>query len=374
MNEKLDILLTPTNILSYSQACIDVAGKLIDLKAENYKRVIVPSRGAYPFYLKAISALHIMFERTEVFEVVNWFNDWLLPFTSDLGDADVNVSSAQIRKFWAKIVADSIRKEETPFTEYYNGLVQICAEDISVNPDALTLDKFYKKDVKGDEKFIFIDTAISGRAICEIIQGFLDFNLKDFHIIMITDDNGEKLQPEFKNIIEREKAKSRLTQINVSNIFSEDTSPLLNLGISSIVFPSMLGSAYDEIKAFQAGGFTGGGIWFVDSVAHLRDLNPQINGIQGALNGIIYMGMDNIIRGDRQWFDDTVADTVTSMKNRAADLDIFDPKTTEKLVFQRMMTKGVKENNIVDVTPSHVIRLALGQHRIDELIRKVNRF
>lgn len=374
MNEKLESLLTPSHILSYSQACIDVASKLIDLKAENYKRVIVPSRGAYPFYSKAITALHIMFTGQEVFEISSWFNDWLLPFTSDLGDAQVDVSSAQIRKFWAKIVADSIRKEQTPFTAYYNGLVEICATEIRVNPGELTLDKYFKKDTATDEKFIFIDTAISGRAICEIIEGFHDFNLKDFHIIMIADENGEKLQPEFRNVIEREKGQSRLTQINVSKIFSEDTSPLLNLGIASIVFPSLLESAYHGVKAFQEGGFTGGGIWFIDSIAQLRDVNPRLNGIQGALSTALYMGISNIVENRKEWFDETIAETVASMKERAATLDIFDPRTTEKLVFQRMRTQGVERNNIVDVTPSHVIRLALPQIRIDELLRTVRRF
>lgn len=90
MNEHLKELITSENVLSYSHACITVSDILLDLKKE-YKRLIIPSRGAYPFYNGALTSINfITNSSSEIMDFDRHFDLWLLPYTSDWGQADIN--------------------------------------------------------------------------------------------------------------------------------------------------------------------------------------------------------------------------------------------------------------------------------------------
>lgn len=373
MQEKLTSLITPNNLLSYSNGCYEVGNLLFELSKQGYKRLIIPSRGAYPFYEGALTALRFLIGAWETHLLRIKYNLWLLPYTSDWGSSEIGLTSGQVRKFWSKILADTIRREKTPFTQFYGDLVSIAGERLTINTSELTLDKFYKQDTDESERFVFIDTAISGKAICEIIDAFNDLNLNDFMIIMIADNGGRSIDSRFKNTIEREKSQGRLVQINVDNIYSEDASPLLNTGISSIVFPSLIEAAFSEISEFQSGGFSGGGIWFIDATAELRETNPIINGIQGIMSSLLHMGIRQVINSQYdEWFEPLVLGHVTQIYENATEkkFDIFDPSSTKQLVYDRLIRRSAPTNDIADVAPSHVVRVNLENKIIGDIIHK----
>lgn len=370
MNERLKQLITPDNVLSYSSACIDLLNELLTLKDNNFKRLIIPSRGAYPFYNGAMTSVHFLTNSAiELHQFNRHFDLWLLPYTSDWGQAGITTDSGKVRKFWSKILADSIRKETTPYTCFYNNLVDTIGQKLTINTTELKIDKYYKNDKIKDKKFIFIDTAISGKAICDIINSFNEFNLNDFYIVMITDSNGNKLKSEYKKIIEREKQKDRLKQINVNCIFSEDASPILNTGISSLVFPSLIERAYYEIDEFKQNEFVGAGLWFIDSASHLRDLNPKLNGVRGILSTLIYKGIHQNFNKTNSWFDEATNHDVNKMIEWSNGFNLFDGNSTKKLIYDRIKSKTEKIKDEVDVTRSHIIRVNLENDLITKLIR-----
>ena len=65
---------------------------------------------------------------------------------------------------------------------------------------------------------------------------------------------------------------------DVKRIFSEDTSPLLNTGICSMVFSSLIQLAYNQIPDFRKDGLVGGGLWFIDVMKNLYGQPIYIGG------------------------------------------------------------------------------------------------
>jgi hypothetical protein len=370
MNEFLRDQITQDNVLSYSEACISVCENLMELKEQDFKRVIIPSRGAYPFYAGALKAYTFLAESfLERHEFWRHFDKWLLPYTSDWGQANITTDSKKIRKFWSKILADSLREEHSPFTHFYNTTVDIVGQRLTINTSDLKISEAARKRENKNEKFIFIDTAVSGKAICDIIDSFNDFNLKDYFIILIADKNGENLKYDFKPKIEREKQFGRLKQINVNCIYSEDASPLLNSGISSIVFPSLIERAYYEVPEFKNSEFVGAGLWFIDSVSHLRSQYPKLNGVRGALATMNFRGMSKKFGSKDVWFGESILDEVEEMIKLLGDFNLLDGASTKELIYNRLASQAVNLKEEVDVTNSHVIRINLTDNEISHVIR-----
>jgi hypothetical protein len=372
MNEEIIKTITAENTISYAEACLQLYDELDSLRTQGFQRIVLPSRGAYPFYNGAMSAFYLLEQSyLKRNEFVLHYNLWLLPFTSDWGDSEITISSAKVRMFWSKILADSIRKQQTPYLKFYHGLVKTVGKSYTMNTSELLLDKAHKAEVK-DERFIFIDTAISGRAITEIIESFYSLNLVDFYIILIVDNDGASLRPEFKNIIEREKARGKLFQINVKKIFSEDASPLLNTGISSLVFPNLMEHAYHSVKEFQNDGFIGAGLWFVDSVSHLRNYDPNLNGVRGTLASLKFTGLREILYSDNKWFTEMVSNHAQEIVKHAGAFNIYDPVNTKKIVYDRMKLKKVAiKEKFIDVSSSHVIRIQQDDAAIQTFVKSL---
>ncbi|WP_339886105.1 hypothetical protein [Polaribacter vadi] len=369
MNEKLKNLITPQNILSYSRACVDVCETLMELKDENFKRLVIPSRGAYPFYKGALTSYGVLTKKgIERHDFWSHFDLCLLPYTADYEKSNIDTNSNSIRKFWSKILADTIRKESSPYTHFYNNLVDVAGKKLTLNPTNLKTDKFYNDNIN-DEKFIFLDTAISGRAICDIIESFHEFNLKDFFIIMITDSEGSELKSCYKNIIEKEKSLGRLKQINVKKIYSEDASPLLNTGISSIVFPSLMDRAYNEVAEFKNNQIVGAGLWFIDSASHLRMQNPKLNAVRGILFSLKNIGISINLGGKDTHFEELVKLELEDMIENLGDFNLDDGNSTKELIYNRIASKETKLEEEVEVSSSHIIRITLNADIITNLIK-----
>jgi len=373
MNNQLKSLFSLDNVMSYSLACITLSEVLVELKNDNYKRLIIPSRGAYPFWSAAQNALFWGAKsRKEAVKLYQEFNLWLLPFTSDWGDADISITSTQIRKFWAKVLADSIRFEKSPYKRFYENIVNAAGNKFTVNTSELFVHKSGRETIV-DEKFVFIDTAISGRAISEIIEAFHEFNLKDFFIILIVDENGSKLKREYVDIIEREKAQGRLKQINVTKIFSEDASPLLNHGISSLVFPSLIETSITEIPEFKNNNFVGAGLWFIDSISHLRDTARPLNGVRGIAMNLINSGISQYLYEERKWFGDEVKHHAEMMIEWAGEFDLFNPSSTKELFDSRLSARNITVTENIDMSSSHVVRIDLHADLIAHIVRETKK-
>lgn len=360
-NSRLKQLITPSSVESYSKACIDLWETLMDLRDDGYQRLIIPSRGIYPFYSGALQTAFILGGKKEFSRFHLNFSEWLLPFTSDWGDADIEVQAHQIRRFWTKVMADGIRDVQTPYSQFYSAIIETVGSRYNINTSQLSFDSARFRKSLDNENFIFIDTAISGKAICDIIESMSEFNLNSYHIIVVVDENGARLRPQYKRIIEREKALGRLTQINVEKIFSEDASPLLNSGISSIVFPTLIEQAYQEVSEFNKNKFVGGGIWFIDSASHLKDINRNLNSVRGILSTLISSAINEHVGTTSKWQNEFIRNSAHEMTEILNDqkFDVFSPESTKSLIMNRLKHRNIKINDPVDISGSHVVRINL---------------
>ncbi|MFR9680406.1 hypothetical protein [Acinetobacter sp. SEK570] len=107
-----------------------------------------------------------------------------------------------------------------------------------------------------NDKFIFIDTVVSGQAICEIIDHFNANDLNNFYLILIVDENGEKIKPEYRRILDQYIGMQQCTLIEVKKLYTEDQGPAVS-GIWSTVYPqimSKLNEKYEWAKDIYGAG------------------------------------------------------------------------------------------------------------------------
>ncbi|MFC7526965.1 hypothetical protein ACFQRK_23615 [Parapedobacter sp. GCM10030251] len=371
MNEFIKEIITVSTLESYASGCVKIYDTLSKLKDIGYKKLIIPSRGAYPFYYGAQTVSVITGSRWgESFEFTTHFKKWLLPFTSDWGGhSNPDFSSRKSRMFWAKILADVINGEETIHLRYFRALVSTFGNLLTVNTGDVYPPANFSKNVSGDDKFIFIDTAISGRAIHEIITAFRDLGLTNYFIILVVDNNGNLLEGEYKNTIHTEKGQGRLVDIPVEKIFSEDASPLLNRGISALVFPSIIQGAYAEIPDFHRDEMVGAGIWFIDSLSHLRHTDPERNGIMGALGTLLYAAINAYLDGESEFHSHMVDFDTSNMIDRAGKLRIDDPKSTEQFFKDRLHYRNANIDLDLDVSGSHVVRVNFTEDEVGKFLK-----
>lgn len=372
MNERLVEMLTAENVKSYAKACIDVSDMLKILLDEGFKKLIIPSRGAYPFVNGAKNFEIIKGDYKTPFE--NFYfkiNEWLLPFTADWGDENLDISSKNIRLFWTKVIADTFNNENSPYVNLYKSIVQEIGSYLTINTDDLLL----KENSTKDDKFIFIDTCISGRAICEILEGFHQNNLNNYYIILILDNDGYSLKEKYIKILENERRKNKMCFIKVKKIFSEDASPLLNDGISSIVFPNLMNKIYSTNNEFSNNNCLGGGIWFVDSMKYLMKYNIKLNGLRGALSSYIHMGLNEYIEGaGYRFFNEYFEHDIPDLVERLGDFNIFNKSNTKILVYDRIKKENsIVKEDMVDVSSSHVIRVNFTEKYLDNFLRNLKK-
>lgn len=371
INQKIKDLITPETIKSYAKACLDIGLLLPELFDNGYQTIVIPSRGAYPFYDGANSAnwLWNSFSKKSYYDYHSKHRIWLLPFTSDFGDTSLKIESSNIRRFWSRVLSDFIKGNESIYTRYYETLVEELGLKLTINTSELLLKKELSNHKKTDQRFIFIDTVISGRAICEIIQAFKDCNLTNYYIIAVIDENGDKLKEEYKKIINEESAHGRLKSFYVDKIFSEDASPLLNSGITSIVFPSLMEQTFFEIKEFRENNIVGAGLWFIDSISHLKYKNPTLNGVRGTLSVLIFSSIQQQLYSEEIFFDEFVRHSVDEMISDLGSINLFSGESTVDLIYNRIR-RGTQITEKVTATSSHVVRIDLHQNDINSIVER----
>lgn len=203
--------LTIDNVYSYVQACIDIAHYLSIFHAEGRSSIVLPSRGAYPVYKTA----------DHVREYLGHIpHKWLLlPFTADPSQ---QIPSDVSRRHWVKVLAaECIGRPNDHWLFYRENEAKLLRRENKAHPDSLG-------------PFIMIDTAILGQAAIEILEA-LDSEHLDYHLLLLVDEMGCRLRPEFKRILE---ANNRVTLIFVNSLYTEDRGCAM-MGITTALFPSL---------------------------------------------------------------------------------------------------------------------------------------
>ena len=354
------------DLKSYSKACIDLGIQLKTLETEGYLTVVIPSRGAYPFYHQASSSniLDIRMKK----EKWDWriiYKPLLLPFTSDIGiDHDLPNESIVLRKFWCKVLRDYIKKEKTIYSTYYERLVHyIGGEVLGVPIDNL----IPRAQYNSNGKFVFIDTVISGRASYEILSTLDDIGISDYHACLFIDKNGEDLKEEYKLFLERKENEGKVTLYRLPNIFSEDCSPLLNDGICSLVFPDIISDSFEKIPDFKRDNNSAGGIWSLDMLTPYY--GTEVNGLRACTSMLVHYNVELLKGKMEQGLYDSQFDFLTEMLNKAHEENkVLNREHTNLMAYKRF--GKIKDINIT-TTKSHILRMNFPKEIMDNFRRKI---
>lgn len=399
---------TVDNIIDYARASKDLSAYVRVLVNEGYKHLVVPSRGAVPFIRAAAAAwrldarsLPTIEQRLKEVSEVNkspFLQQLILPFSADPQDA--TQTTAAIRRFWSRVLAAIVRREGTdPYLTFYKTLVENLAHRSwhAALPSKLP-----------DEKFIFVDTVVSGRAICEIFKAFEQIGLNQCQFILIVDARGAEVAPKYQREIEEMCARQRCTVIPVNRLFTEDRGPAVS-GVWSTVYPQVLdavrqkfewardaygaGTFYHRVSSSQVEAREGIGtteynmpitqmfaslsIGIYTAVTALRVADVAERKLAETI-GRGFTGFSEMLEEGRTQIDldlrrqleyqlITFRETVQEMKPYSP----MDKQTTRTLAEPRV--REAHPNAVVGVSSSHLVRVTLQEHEIANFMRQAER-
>lgn len=399
---------TVDNIIDYAYASRALSEYIRVLFKDGYKHLVVPSRGAVPFVQAAETAwrldarsLPTTEQRLKEVGELNkspFLQELILPFSADPQDA--TQTTAAIRRFWSRVLAAIVRRDGTdPYLTFYKVLVENLAQRSW--PDALP-------SRLPDEKFIFVDTVVSGRAICEIFEAFEQVGLQQCQFILIVDARGGEVAPRYQRVIEDMCARQRCTVIPVNRLFTEDRGPAVS-GVWSTVYPQVLdqvrqrfewardaygaGTFYHRVSSSQVGAREGIGT---------TEYNMPVTRMFASLS----IGISTAVRalGDSDAAERRLAETVgrefegfeemLDERRNQIDLDLRRQleyqliglrETVEKMKpyspLDKLTTRSLAEprvlqahpNAVVDVSSSHLVRVTLPQEKIANFMQQAER-
>ncbi|WP_298609035.1 hypothetical protein [uncultured Thiothrix sp.] len=399
MSDTWDSIFNVENVEGYFRASEELLIYLKVLIEEGYTGVVIPSRGVLPIYRLAkniwFNDLKAMPNRDDrVAEKYKWstspiMSPVIIPFSADPKDAKEDTKS--IRKFWSCVLAALVlRKGDDKFLLFYRFLVENVAKKSweSVLPRKLP-----------NEKFIFIDTVVSGRAIVEILDSLESIGLNDFYLILVVDENGERIKENYLTKIEKYESEGRCQRIKVKNLFTEDRGPAVS-GVWSLVYPKIMSSLRERYD--WAENCYGAGTFYhkVSSGARLNgfknsisDYNLPLTRMYSSLNLCYYLNvalknqlkylMDGGVGRELLDFDKRMEKAVNDIRkqyymtmlyilkemidefNAIPDMSPVNQNTTKKMAYPRI--KEIWSEFDLNVSSSHLLRLDFSDEEINRL-------
>lgn len=399
---------TVDNLIDYAQAARALSEYVRLLTQEGFGQMVVPSRGAVPFVRAAETAWRLdarsqptMEERIKAVNELTgspFFEKLVLPFSADPHEACQ--TTAAIRTYWTQVLAAIVRRDgRDPRLIFYKTLVEKLAKQEWLG----CLPRDLPKD-----RFIFVDTVVSGRAISEIFTAFAATGLVHCHFLLIVDAHGNDIAPQHRRVIDEMVQAQRCTLIPVNRLFTEDRGPAVS-GVWSTVYPQVLeamrkrfpwaadaygaGSFYHRVSSSQVGPDEGKGD---------VDYNMPITRMYATLSVCIFTGVQALHRMERaasdlsrdlgfnvEASDPSVAELraktesclrrqlqyeLRSLQETIEDLKPLTPldkRTTQILAEPRVLAELADAT--VDVSSSHLVRVTLPDGEIDHFLREAGR-
>lgn len=395
---------TRENVIDYARASRDISKYVRVLAEEGFDSVVIPSRGAKPFLRGAAEAWHLEMKRhpdrnTRLRERIKYIGSpflqsLVLPFSADADER--TQTSRDIRRYWTNVLAAIVRRDGTDaHLIFYKALVEQIAKQkwTSALPS----------DLPG-EKFVFVDTVVSGRAICEIIEAFADAGLDKCHFLLIADDDGNSIRPEHRRMLTELETQNRCTLVPVKRLYTEDRGPAVS-GVWSTVYPQILdavrqrydwaknaygaGSFYHRVSSSQVGPVQGRGD---------PEYNMPVTHMYASLSVTVFVAIseldrmdgaeqdaaavmdrnlpefDGLVEGMRQKIrsrlDQSIDYHLYSFRDTLRKWENFSPldkETTRVLAEPRI--HRVQPNASVSVSSSHLVRVELPEDEIERFTR-----
>jgi len=360
--------------VDYARASREILDYIRVLWKEGFDSIVIPSRGAMPIYDCAktvwlMESRKLQTHRDRIdsrFEYISspLGRELILPFSADPVQEDKTQSSKDIRTFWTKVLGALVRREaNSPYLIYYKFIVEQIVKDSWTSKIPFHLPR---------EKFIFIDTVVSGRAVCEIFDAFEDEGLDQCHFILLLDREGGALKEKYRAKIREMEAARRCTLIPVRRLFTEDRGPAVS-GIWSTVYPEFMSRVREKYK--WAEDAYGAGSYYLRVSNNLKGFNNAgynlpVTVINASISAIISESLRQQwateemvaqnISGERlkelqsennAFLDYMVSDLIDDV----SDYEPFDRATTKMLAEPRVLEKFPDAE--VSVSSSHLVRV-----------------
>jgi hypothetical protein len=365
------------NIQSYGWACIKVYEELVKLEGLGYTTLVNPSRGATPF-LENLNPIHQRYSlhRSESSDIVHGLgapfasNVITLPFTADPPDCvDSSIASFQIRDYWVRVLkaylTGDLLSPELQFYQY-------------VTLDLLGFEESLGAPIhRPSEKFVFMDTVVSGRAISEIERSLREHGLNDYHLLLILDKDGNLLSGPARARLNELCALEKATLVKVRSLFTEDQGPSLT-GTWCISVPQLATEA-SIVLGHGSGVLAGSAASFIRVSADHRLNNSRITASYGRLMVMLHCLLygEELLEGGRGVSDFFRRQLIDSISTSSEGLSPLDKRVTE-LIAKTSIQDGIPIANgrrplsgkiaRLEVSSSHVIRVYFEQEIISRLL------
>jgi hypothetical protein len=385
----IDDLFSLENIYSYAYASIELAQEIEKLNDKNYKNILMPSRGMFPFYNQAriiydnnfFQDYYGKFDKKKLEKTFKrrWNSPFLksqiwIPFTSDTGNVEEDNYSNSIRKSWVRSLKAILDEDEQ--NPYY----KLLEFGFSLNEFKYGINNF---NLVKDSGLIYMDTVVSGKAVTEIMNSFEKEGIKNYYGIFIIDKNGEKLKPEYKNKLEQLKAENKVSLIYVNRLFTEDKGPIIS-GISSFVFPSLMNEIPNKIPEFKDMDIVGVGHWYFPEIfenqEYGQDYKLSYRKTQSIINMNLYFASKNILSeiNDDILFNPDKYKVIQEKSNHDLINIIKNSNSLNKETTLKLTESLIKSNYDIkkietDISSSHVIRINFSKEIQKKKIRELEK-
>ena len=339
------------HIKSYADACRKLHDYIEVLRAEDHDLLVVPSRGAHPFLSGANSYAHkLRADNCQLFSarLLLPIEELYLPFTADIG-ADVPVKSSEVRRYWSRTLAAIIRRDTDDVAYRLYEYLRATAGGLAIGSTS----------VRGGKsgKFIFVDTVQSGQAICEIFSAFEQYGLNDCHFILLVDECGQRLKPEYAKIIDQMERSKRLTIIHVEKIFTEDEGPAMS-GIWTVTFPDIMASAMKIIPELYEAKETAASFYYHEVSQRPDGSNRNFTVSNARLAVMLHSAIHENDAVTKQFLDD--------FKRHIDESKLQDQEITRKVAYP-VIARYLPVVS-TDISGSHVIRANFAPGQAERMI------
>jgi len=369
-------------VRSYVAGAVELYETLIALEDQGYEAAVFPSRGTMPFQGLTWNVHRSGFVEqrgpTPWHHSLNTpfgYRTITLPFTADAPAGAID-GSAQIRDYWVRVLR-AILEHDSASAElrYYQHCV-----------DAL----FGFERCRGlplkraGKRFVFVDTVISGQAVCEIVSSFNAHGLDDFYLILLVDENGDKLKSHYRQVLKDLESQGKAKLIYVDLLFTEDEGPAFT-STWCLSSPQLVQAAYDVMDPVSETTLVGTAISFVRVQADDTLDNSTSTLLGASLNVMLSSAMGEYFapKNIREFYTRGLERSRLELVTRAIynQLNGFDPlstKETERIArnaIQALTSIGLDRKPIglpvadVDVSSSHVVRLYFDEAEIQRYLR-----
>lgn len=367
-------LITPENVRAYAKAGKDLYETCEALALDGHSFCVVPSRGAVPFHRIAEQYFFsvVRLKPPEVNQHIQALNEYssnpianavYMPFTAEVAD-DSLLSSAMVRAHWVGVLSDLVRgRTSSARWRFYEFL----RRSVFVSPPKDTVE-----ERANSEKFVFLDTVVSGRSFYEIATAFENEHLNDVHFVLFVDQNGARIARRYQSTIDKYVNAGRATIINLPDLITEDRGPSVS-GIWSVVVPALMEVALQEVPEFSELGTSGAGFYWLEIALRSDKTNLGVGGRQGHFHSMIYsVFSDELHEGFRRrpHILEHHAETYAEDEKGWPRLDRQDV-TLE--IARPVLSKIAKVRYTTDVSNSHVIRANIDTDEAARLVREFKR-